>query len=278
MTVSDADEWQRIFQAAGRRGDRRTGPPQPRQGLGVAACRELGERVAAAIAADAGEVWPVPVEEVAARLGFELVIVRQVADGCMPDANGNVILLRDGVSHVRSRFTVAHELAHSRLARNSAELLRGIARELADEEEERVCNAAAAALLVPQARVDGLIEGSPPDAKVMLRAAALAGVSPATLLNRLTQLSVWECVLVGWTPTHEHVRAREVSGGPWSARGWRATLRHVTALRPLAWASLDIATPHGPTQTQCQRIARRGDELWTLVTAVKSRNETEAST
>lgn len=98
------------------------------------------------------------------------------------------ILINADVMRPRAMFTLAHELGHV-LAGDGSEIkidenLRG------DNDEERLANAFAAALLMPQQRIDALIEEHGRDAKCLAMMILSFGVSFESLIYRLHNLQV----------------------------------------------------------------------------------------
>lgn len=105
----------------------------------------LAKKIAQRVLKDCGVIKPpVPVEEIAARLGFKLEI-RDLPDGVdarlVSSDSAKVIQLARGQATVRHRFSIAHELGHHFLGHSHGE------RKAAESE----ANAFAGELLVPRA-------------------------------------------------------------------------------------------------------------------------------
>lgn len=148
---------------------------------------------------------PVPVEDIASRLGVPIVVESL-------DRNVSGLLFRQGDSRaigvnaahpmVRQRFTIAHELGHLRL-HPGKELfldhvrvnLRDVASSLGTDRQEREANAFAAALLMPQAEVRSevrrvLDRGGLADSRLIADLALLFDVSEQAMDFRLVNLGL----------------------------------------------------------------------------------------
>lgn len=152
--------------------------------------------------------WPVDVHSIAMALG---VIVDAHADIeeeglLLPAAQGWRVVIRHGTPAARARFTLAHELMHIAL---SCEAIGGQpARDAVDpvygfRSEERLCDCAAAALLLPEAETlwaDGLARAAEGDGHCArtLRVAAASQTSLAAAFVRLHDLRGWNTVLYHW--------------------------------------------------------------------------------
>lgn len=106
----------------------------------------------------------------------------------MTDPEFPFILINADVIRPRSTFTLAHELGHV-LAGDGSEIkidedLRG------DNDEERLANAFAAALLMPEGKVNSLIEEHGRDARCLAMMILYFGVSFESLIYRLHNLQV----------------------------------------------------------------------------------------
>ena len=106
----------------------------------------------------------------------------------LTDSEFPFILINADVIRPRSMFTLAHELGHV-LAGDGSEIkidedLKG------NSDEERLANAFAAALLMPEPKVNSLIEEHGSDAKGLARMILSFGVSFESLIYRLNNLQV----------------------------------------------------------------------------------------
>lgn len=153
--------------------------------------------------------WPVDVHAIASALG---VLVDDHADIdedglLLATAQGWRVRIRHGTPAVRARFTLAHELMHIALscdaiggepAREAVDPARGF------RSEERLCDCAAAALLLPETelrRADDLARttvGLGHCARTIF-AASSSETSLAATFVRLHDLYDWNSVLYHWT-------------------------------------------------------------------------------
>lgn len=122
-------------------------------------------------------------------------------DGCLiPNgktyALGFRVLLRDGVSAARTRFTLAHEICHSLFYELVPEIK--FSEHNTDREEERLCNIGAAELLMPADTVQGDADGRAVSLSTLTSLAAQYGVSLDAMLMRLRELRLWSCELSIW--------------------------------------------------------------------------------
>ncbi len=124
--------------------------------------------------------------------GVDVMVESLGADGplglSMTDPEFPFILINADVIRPRAMFTLAHELGHV-LAGDGSEIkidedLRG------NNDEERLANAFAAALLMPAQRVNSLIEEHGRDAKCLAMMILYFGVSFESLIYRLHNLQV----------------------------------------------------------------------------------------
>ncbi|MYA25127.1 MAG: ImmA/IrrE family metallo-endopeptidase [Acidimicrobiales bacterium] len=126
------------------------------------------------------------------QFGVDVMVESLGKDGplgmAMTDPEFPFILINADMIRPRSTFTLAHELGHV-LAGDGSEIkidedLRG------DNDEERLANAFAAALLMPEQRVNSLIEEHGRDAKCLAMMILYFGVSFESLIYRLHNLQV----------------------------------------------------------------------------------------
>ncbi len=126
------------------------------------------------------------------RFGVDVMVESLAEDGplgmSLTDPEFPFILINADVIRPRAMFTLAHELGHV-LAVDGSEIkidedLRG------DNDEERLANAFAAALLMPQYRINSLIEEHGRGAKCLAMMILSFGVSFESLIYRLHNLQV----------------------------------------------------------------------------------------
>ena len=126
------------------------------------------------------------------QFGVDVMVESLGADGplglSMTDSEFPFILINADVIRPRAMFTLAHELGHV-LAGDGSEIkidedLRG------NNDEERLANAFAAALLMPEQRISSLIEEHGRDAKCLAMMILYFGVSFESLIYRLHNLQV----------------------------------------------------------------------------------------
>lgn len=153
--------------------------------------------------------WPVDVQSIATALG---VFVDDHAyideDGLLlPLEQGWRVVIRRGTPAARARFTLAHELMHIALsceaigaqpARDAVDPVAGF------RSEERLCDCAGAALLLPEAETlwaDGRARATVGDGHCArtLRVASASKTSLAAAFVRLHDLRGWNSVLYHWT-------------------------------------------------------------------------------
>lgn len=153
--------------------------------------------------------WPVDVHSIAAALGVLVDDHADIAeDGLLlPTAHGWRVVIRRGTPVARARFTLAHELIHIALscegigaqpARDAIDPVFGF------RSEERLCDCAAAALLLPEPetlRADRLARADVGDGHCArtLRVASASQTSLAAAFVRLHGLEGWSSTLYHWT-------------------------------------------------------------------------------
>lgn len=208
------------------------------------ACRTLLEE------SDVGRSLPIPLRPLCRRLGIEVVRRRVAGSGTLRSANGHLeIWLPSGAENWRrTRFTVAHEIAHILLfsAWQQAGCSLGTHAFGSHEEAEieSVCNLGAAELLMPREPLATMLAegGVSPSALRNLYDACL--VSYESMLYRLAEINSSSAVIL-WRkyarrPSEEeklrvvtsYQRYRTSVHAPWLPKG--CTAKH---LQP------DIVTP-----------------------------------
>lgn len=156
-------------------------------------------------AAYVGESLPVPVEEIAAKLGAAVVyeaMDRGVSGLLVRDAESTVIGVNSTHADVRQRFSIAHEIGHLVLHRGRPMVVDHVRLNLRDERsstatdyEEIQANAFAAELLMPQDLVLRALrdidpERSGSEARLVADLAHVFAVSEQAMEYRLVNLGV----------------------------------------------------------------------------------------
>ena len=133
------------------------------------------ERLAELVTSEfGGRDGPVPIEEVCAGLGADLVSADlEGAAGALVAGAGlrrPLVVVRDGDAARRRRFTIAHELAHLLLGHFALQTSPG-------GSGEAQADRLAALLLVPPSRIGPLLEGTTPDVEGIRRVADAFDIS-----------------------------------------------------------------------------------------------------
>lgn len=133
--------------------------------------------------------FPVHLHSIARRLGVqEIRFEAMSSDGRVVWSEGiPAIAVRDDMSPFRKRFTLAHELAHVMLGHGGVRYRDG-ANTTALDEQEKLCDAVAAALLMPKERMEKMLEGGV-DWHAVISVSKELQVSRQSLVNRLADLS-----------------------------------------------------------------------------------------
>lgn len=148
---------------------------------------------------------PVPVEEIAAKLGVALVVEtldRNVSGLLFRQGDDRAIGVNAAHPMVRQRFTVAHELGHLQLHPGKELILDRVRVNLRDDvsslgtnREERDANAFAAELLMPRSEILSQVQkvldrGGTTDARFIADLALLFDVSEQAMEFRLVNLGL----------------------------------------------------------------------------------------
>jgi hypothetical protein len=190
-------------------------------------------------------------------LGFEVKYRTQIVDGWLPDPWGSTIYIRDDVVGARSRFTLAHELAHVWMARET-HLLSGLGLdELCWQDEEKVCDAAAAALLLPADTVKRVV-GKEPHLRPLMHLAAAMEVSLPTAVNRVSDLGHWHCLLIEWERIERGWIARHTSGSRANGGVFRAAPGCFDDVAWFEWTTFSFYDANG---VRLQGVGQRGRKL-----------------
>jgi Zn-dependent peptidase ImmA (M78 family) len=140
---------------------------------------------------------------VARSLGvFAISFVPLTVDGRVESTpEGAHIRIRENMSDTRKRFTLAHELAHLALGHVGT---RSRSTELAAEREERLCDAIAAALLMPRPLVESWLANREPTVDGLIEMASNAGVSRHALVRRVNEVAHRTCLLIQFRRTKDY--------------------------------------------------------------------------
>jgi hypothetical protein len=195
---------------------------------------------------------PVDVRRLAREMGVAAIITAPlVEDGRLERLTaGTRVLVKDGMSDGRCRFTIAHELAHLLLETRGGAgnvLLAGAA----SAEIERFCDEFAAALLLPSDWLWATYRGRPKRLAVVREIAGAARTSVAAALIRMNSVFGWRRVLLRWQAVDGRWRLRAVAGAAADARTRLATAPACTAIfssvsrRPGGSARVEIPLAFG---------------------------------
>lgn len=141
-------------------------------------------------------------------------------------ADGFRMKLNKNTPTVRSRFTLVHEVCHTFFYELVPEIK--FLPHSPDMEEERACNAVAAAILLPAKSLERRVKGLPVSLESLEAIAAEYQVSTATTILRLRTLDLWRCELSHWRRmTDGRFALHSFYGGKRSNWEWQdATLLH----------------------------------------------------
>lgn len=156
---------------------------------------DTAERAASLLLDAVGNaVPPIPVEEIALRLGIEAIRkVPLLEDGRLEIIGGvATILVNTDTGRQRQRFTVAHELAHWLLADREQEFIAYRARPASPFAVERFCDEFAAALLLPTDWVRSQSCSADSSLQIMRRVARISDTSLTATFRRLRHIAHWK--------------------------------------------------------------------------------------
>ena len=111
-------------------------------------------------------------------------------------SEGFAMLVKKKQPPTRVRFTIAHEICHTFFYEIVPELK--FVSHQTDPAEERLCNAGAAALLLPNADVVRATRKVTPSIAALEQLAEHYGVSLEAMFLRLQRLARWKCELLIW--------------------------------------------------------------------------------
>lgn len=237
--MTNNDQWNDIFEAAAARLRTQRTAPRPRPvGFDTPNISSMAERAARDINERFGG-WsidgPMPVEELANNMGFQVVRTSSRLDGHLSNPDGGAILVRDDAPHNRARFTVAHELAHVWSLRfDDSEFVS----RLSAKQTESFCDAVAGRLLVPSTALAQLPKQ--PDFASAFALAEKLEVSMPVVVIRANAAKLWRCLIVTWKPRETGWIASASAGGPWDARSWQLPASHLTHSVGPGWHQVSI--------------------------------------
>jgi hypothetical protein len=137
--------------------------------------------------------------------------------------DGFRIKLNKNTSPSRTRFTLAHEACHTFFYELVPELK--FVPHHKDNEEERLCNYGAAALLIPASSIRRRVQRVPICLRSLEAIASEFGVSLPTMALRLRALHLWNCQLSLWQRmTDGRFVLESLYGGKWSDWEWEDNL------------------------------------------------------
>ena len=165
---------------------------------------------------------PVDLETLAARMGVDQVLeTDMVEDGRLVQGRDRTIIhLRRGVNAGRSRFTLAHELAHRVLAHPQAPVV-AYRRAGDSDDEERLCDQIAASILMPHDWTRRLAS-KPQNLSTLRLMSERAQVSLSAALVRSREANHWRKSLLRFSHDEGRWRLQGAFGVPIE---WHRTIR-----------------------------------------------------
>ena len=155
---------------------------------------------------------PIDVHELAKRMGVHSISRQSlIEDGRLEHRPGDTrIFISDSVNRSRARFTIGHELGHLLLAKPDVPLTARRMRANIND-EERFCDAFAAALLLPAGWVRTSAEGRRPSLELARWLSDASGCSLASVVVRCNELVSWSRALLQWRRDPDTARWRWTS-------------------------------------------------------------------
>ena len=168
---------------------------------------------------------PIDLEVVASRMGVEQIRDADMAEDGRLEQDGRraVVYLRHGLSHGRRRFTLAHELAHRALIHPNAPAI--AYRRAGSDDEERLCDEIAAALLMPRGWMQSL-NGRPQNLSTLRVISERGQVSLSAALVRSREVNHWRKSLLRFSLDQGKWRLQGASGVPIE---WHRSIRSATS-------------------------------------------------
>jgi Zn-dependent peptidase ImmA (M78 family) len=149
---------------------------------------------------------------VARYLDVESIRVGQLAVDGQVDWNGQrpAIFIRDDMTETRRRFTLAHELAHIALGHAGVQNRCSVTQQ---DEDERLCDSVAAALLMPAKGVADWLSSHALTVDSLTEFADELGVSRGALVRRVREVTGSPCILLTFSAIkHNWVASANVYG------------------------------------------------------------------
>lgn len=169
---------------------------------------------------------PVDLELLAKRMGvIEIRNTEMVEDGRLEqDGKRAVVYLRSDLGHGRRRFTLAHELAHRALIHPNAPAT-AYRRAGTNDDEERLCDEIAAALLMPREWIRSH-DSRPSNLSTLRIISRYGGVSMSAALVRSREINHWQKSLIRFSFDRGKWRLQGASGVPVE---WHRSIRSASA-------------------------------------------------
>ena len=191
---------------------------------------------------------PIPVRLVAERLGVSNISIRpMVEDGALVRL-GTVtnVLLREGRSPTRQRFTLAHELGHLLLLGDTDLAVEFRQVQRGRDAEESLCDDIAAALLMPTEWIRERFSSRPMMLPMVRDLAPACEVSMAAAFVRLDEVCGWRAALLRWREEGGRFRFVAGAGLPPPLFGQVGSASATTSARvaarwPDRWVSLPLS-------------------------------------
>ncbi|MCE9620839.1 MAG: ImmA/IrrE family metallo-endopeptidase [Actinomycetia bacterium] len=244
---------------------------------------KLAERVADDLLRAVGESIPVDVGRVAEMVGVATVeTAPMIEDGrTMWTPIGPVIQLNPARPKTRQRFTLAHEIAHVVLGPSSDPDRVVYRRAMCDSEidEEHLCDAFAAALLMPRTWVNDQVRfwARPTFTLNLLRAmSGHAEVSISAAAARVTDVAGRLCAVIRWSKVGNEFVSTHRAALPVDLVGKRlrlgpTTSDYLVANRADGWIDGDIVADNTRLPARMQ-INRDRKGMTMLITAIGRRD------
>lgn len=164
----------------------------------------------------------IDLELLATRMGVVQIREADMAEDGRLEQDGRraIIFLRSGLGRGRQRFTLAHELAHRALIHPNAPAV--AYRRIGDSDnEERLCDEVAAALLMPRHWMRSLT-ARPQNLSTLRYIAHYAQVSLSAALVRSREVNHWRSSLLRFSFEQDKWRLQGASGVP---AEWHRSIR-----------------------------------------------------
>ena len=169
---------------------------------------------------------PIDLEQLAVKMGVTNIYETDMAEDGRLEQDGRqaTVHLRRGLGAGRRRFTLAHELAHRALIHPNAAAI-AYRRPGNDDDEERLCDEIAAALLMPRGWMNHL-DSRPQNLSTLRLIAERAQVSLSAALVRSREINGWRKSLLQFSLDQGKWRLQAASGVPLE---WHRSIRSAPA-------------------------------------------------